>query len=369
MPTPRFDSIRDVPIVLERAGSPGPSFADIDPSAPLHPPCSAIGGACSLSWNSMTGIARHQASDPDEFASALAGWSQDYTQLGRGRLQGELLQVALPDASLIYERSNLHMHENMSPPRDQVVIAIPLSLSGEPLFNGQRLSRDTLVLLRGGEEVEISAPGDFCTIGLTLGPRLLAQELRAEEPDLLERALSRHLLPLSPQAAQGLRENLCGSLGAFAREEWCLSDPRRANGAALSALEEVLQVIFGALRSPVPHTPGTPRALQQRRRLVLAAIEYMQQDLSQPLSLQELCDNLHTSQRTLQYCFRQICQTTPQQFFLALRLAEARRRLKQEPQQSITHLALDLGFASSSHFSSLYKRLYAEQPSLLVRQR
>ncbi|MDN6861068.1 hypothetical protein QO207_31140, partial [Pseudomonas sp. CAN2814] len=47
----------------------------------------------------MTGIARHQATDSDELACALAGWSQDYTQLGHGRLQAELLHVQLPAAA------------------------------------------------------------------------------------------------------------------------------------------------------------------------------------------------------------------------------------------------------------------------------
>lgn len=316
----------------------------------------------------MTGIARHQATDSDELACALAGWSQDYTQLGRGRLQAELLHVQLPDASLIYEHSNLHLHENMAPPANQLVIGIPLRVGADARFNGQPLQLDTLLVLEGGRELEICAPGEIHMLGLTLNGELLEQALGSEERELLELALARSRLQLDATAAEDFRQNLYASLSAFGEERWLPDDPQHASRATLSALGLLLQALETTLQQTSRHA-SHPRSLPQHRRLVLAAIERMQADLSQPLSLLELSQQLNTSQRTLQYCFRQVCQTTPQQFFLSLRLAEARRRLKQEPQQSITHLALDLGFASSSHFSSLYKRLYAEQPSVISRSR
>ncbi|MDF3935804.1 helix-turn-helix domain-containing protein, partial [Pseudomonas citronellolis] len=311
-----------------------------------------------------TGIARHRASDSDELADALAGWSQAYTQLGRGRLQAELLHVQLAEASLIYEHSNLHLRENMAPPPGQVVIGIPLRVCAEARFNGQALRDDTLLVLPGGQELEICAAGEIHMLGLGLGEGLLQRLLGGEEQERLEQALAQRRLELSAAAAQRLRQSLGASVGAFSASRWSPEDPTHASTAIHSALSCLLQALDAGRADAAP-----PRTLEQHRRLVLAAIERMQLDLTRPLSLLQLCRDLHTSQRTLQYCFRQICQATPQQFFLSLRLAEARRRLKQEAPRSITELALDLGFASSSHFSTLYKRLYDEQPSLTLRQR
>ncbi|BAN48948.1 helix-turn-helix domain-containing protein [Metapseudomonas resinovorans] len=316
----------------------------------------------------MTGIARHQASDSDELAGALAGWSQDYTQLGRGRLHAELVHIQLAGASLIYEHSNLHLHENMTPPTGQVVFGLPLQVGDDSLFNGGALRHDTLLVLEGGREMEICASGEIGMLGLTVDRELLARLLGAEEQERLEQALGRSRLDISPLAAQGLRQDLCASIGAFERAE---CDPRSAEQSVrtvMSALDYTLQGLDEVLRGPGHSGATLPRSLEQRRRLVLAAVEIMQANLDLPLSMLELCQALNTSHRTLQYCFRQIAQATPQQFFLSLRLAEARRRLKQDPQQSITTLALDLGFASSSHFSSLFKRLYGEQPSLAGRR-
>ncbi|MCO6058821.1 AraC family transcriptional regulator [Pseudomonas sp. MOB-449] len=311
----------------------------------------------------MTGIARQQAFDSDELAGALAGWSQDYTQLGRGRLHAELLHIQLAEASLIYEHSNLHLHENMTPPAGQVVIGIPLKVSGDSLFNGGALSLDTLLVLEGGQEMEICAPGEIGMLGLTVGRPLLAQVLGTDEQECLEHALARRRLDLSPAAAQRLRQDLYGSISAFERAERDPLSAEQGGVAVMSALTCAVQGLDEVLQRPAQRL----RSLEQRRRLVLAAIDIMQANLDQPLTILELCQALNTSHRTLQYGFQQISQTTPQQFFLSLRLAEARRRLKQDSQQSITTLALDLGFASSSHFSSLYKRLYGEQPSLTGR--
>ncbi|MFZ6050098.1 helix-turn-helix domain-containing protein [Pseudomonas sp. CR3202] len=316
----------------------------------------------------MTGIARHRASDSDELAGALTGWCQDYTQLGRGRLQAELLHVQLPEASLIYEHSNLHLHENMAPPDGELVFGIPLSISADARFNGHALCLDTLLVLEGGQEMEICAPGEIGMLGLTVSRQLLDRVLDAHEQDLLHRALTRRRLEIAPAVAAELRRELHDSIGAFERGERDPRVARHGNAAVMSILGLAIQGLDERLHGQGGRLAPNPRALEQRRRLVLAAIDIMQDNLAEPLSLLELCRVLNTSHRTLQYGFQQICKATPQQFFLSLRLAEARRRLKLDPQQSITTLALDLGFASSSHFSSLYKRLYSEQPSATGRR-
>lgn len=318
--------------------------------------------------DAMIRIARHRPADSDELALALSGWSQDYTQLGRGRLQAELLQVLLPDAALIYEHSNLHLRETMAPPAHQVVIGLPLCTDGRSLFNGRPLDLDTLLVLEGGREFEICAPGEIGMFGLALDRSLLERLLTPEERELFEIAVARRRLPLASADAQALRADLGRALAAFDGAQGTPpSDPQDAGATVVSALQQVLGAVAAALGGDV--ADGGPRSLQRHRRLVDAAIDAMQADLARPLSLADLSRRLATSERTLQLSFRQVCRASPQQFFLCLRLADARRRLKQDPRQRITELALELGFASSSHFSSLYKRLYAEQPSLRLRQR
>jgi transcriptional regulator GlxA family with amidase domain len=53
---------------------------------------------------------------------------------------------------------------------------------------------------------------------------------------------------------------------------------------------------------------------------------------------------------------------TPQRFYLAVRLNEAHRLLK-ESTESIALIALRCGFVSASHLGSAYRKAYGHSPS------
>lgn len=315
----------------------------------------------------MTGLLSYQTNDSDEIACALTGWEQDYTQLGSGCLSAELVRVTFPESSLFFESSNLHLQQNMCPPLGQVVIGIPRYASGESLFNGQPLEGDSLLFLEGGRELEISAVGRLGMLGLCLNLTTLEQTLEASEHAMLTKAMELRKVPLSAEAAEAVRQSLASSLEAFQQGILDAECPESSRIAIASGLQKALCGVSETLDT-IRIPSRNHKALAERRRLVLAAIHEMRSELASPLAVETLCERLGISERTLQYCFRQVCHTTPQQFFLALRLGEAKRRLKNSPSEAITDIAFSLGFSSSSHFSSLYKRLYGTCPSAIRTQ-
>lgn len=312
----------------------------------------------------MTGLLSYQTNDSDDIAGALTGWEQDYTQLGAGCLTAELVRVTFTDASLFFESSNLHLQQNMCPPPGQVVVGIPLYATGESLFNGQPLATDSILFLQGGRELEISAVGRLGMLGLCLDLSSVEQILETSEHALLSKAMDLRQIPLSAKSAGALRHTLGTSLRAFQQGDIDADCAESSKATITSGLQTALCGVSETLDSDLVKARNR-KALAGRRQLVLAAIEVMRADLTSPLAIEEICSRLKTSERTLQYCFRQVCQTTPQQFSLALRLGEAKRRLKAPQPDAITQIAFDLGFSSSSHFSSLYKRLYGTCPSAL----
>lgn len=311
----------------------------------------------------MTELVSYQTSDSDEIAGALTGWEQHYTQLGSGCLSAELVRVSLPDATLFLESSNLHIQQNMCPPHGHVVIGIPLFTSGGSLFNGLPLDSQSLLVLEGDRELEISAIGQLRMLGLCLDLTVAEDILDTSEYLQLTAALEKRKISLSAHAAQSVRGTLLNSLEVFRKASLDAESLQNCSAIVAAGLQNAIGGISEALGSISSQSLDRKAAIG-RRRLVLAAIEEMRSDLSMPLALEALCIKLGTSERTLQYCFRQICGTTPQQFFLALRLEEGKRRLKFSPSHSITEIAFELGFSSSSHFSSLYRRLYGNCPSL-----
>jgi AraC-like DNA-binding protein len=78
-------------------------------------------------------------------------------------------------------------------------------------------------------------------------------------------------------------------------------------------------------------------------------------------SLTRLANSLGVSPFYLSHVFRVEVGTSIHQYLLRLRLAVARRRLA-EGATSLSALALDLGFATHSHFTTAFRRQYGITP-------
>lgn len=94
---------------------------------------------------------------------------------------------------------------------------------------------------------------------------------------------------------------------------------------------------------------------------LVKAIVLMEQNLEQVLSVEEIARRCNISARQLERLWLQQFAVTPQRFYLNLRLAEARRLLK-ESTESIASIALRCGFVSASHLSSSYRKAIGVTP-------
>jgi AraC family transcriptional regulator len=104
--------------------------------------------------------------------------------------------------------------------------------------------------------------------------------------------------------------------------------------------------------SPTP--PRSMGGLSSRRlRLVL---EYIESTLGQPIKLRELAALAGISARHFERAFRQSTGSSPHGYVMDRRLHSARDLLINRPELPIEQIALRLGFSSSSHFSSAFRR-------------
>ncbi|MFD2453592.1 helix-turn-helix domain-containing protein [Ideonella paludis] len=128
------------------------------------------------------------------------------------------------------------------------------------------------------------------------------------------------------------------------------------------------QTVILAMHSEEFHQAQTiPRRADTRLKVVKRAIDFMRQHLQEEIGVPEICAAAFASRRSLQYCFEEFLQTTPQAYLRALRLNEARRALKLHQDKPITAIASDLGFSSASHFTRHYKLMFEELPSDTVK--
>ena len=91
------------------------------------------------------------------------------------------------------------------------------------------------------------------------------------------------------------------------------------------------------------------------------AIDLMQNNIEDPLSPQEVASHVGVSLRQLERLFKKYRSTTPQRFYLRLRLESARQLLLYTSQSGLD-VAIASGFSSHSHFIKSYRDVYGRTP-------
>lgn len=91
-------------------------------------------------------------------------------------------------------------------------------------------------------------------------------------------------------------------------------------------------------------------------------VRLMDANLEEPLALEQLAVYAGRSRRQLERLFREQLGTTPQRYYMELRITEA-RRLLQHTGLSQVDVLVACGFVSPSHFSKCYSAYFGYRPS------
>jgi AraC family transcriptional regulator len=123
------------------------------------------------------------------------------------------------------------------------------------------------------------------------------------------------------------------------------------------------------VRDTLRQAPPKPRARRDNtsvahKSLAEAAKSRLAESLAEPLPLHELAHALHTSPFHLARVFRAETGFSVNGYRSALRLRVALSRLAEDT-NGLTALALELGFASHSHFTDTFRREFGIVPSAL----
>ena len=104
--------------------------------------------------------------------------------------------------------------------------------------------------------------------------------------------------------------------------------------------------------------------LRMKSRYLGAAVELMEKNIEQPYPIETLADKIGVSIRRLEQAFKKHTQTTPAQYYLQVRLAQA-KTLIEETGLPFCSIAQATGFASQSYFTKRFREHYAISPSAL----
>ncbi len=123
-----------------------------------------------------------------------------------------------------------------------------------------------------------------------------------------------------------------------------------------SSLERFLAMVYCRLNniSFLGDESQTVSRFLLQSKLVAEVQAYMNEHLSQQLTVSELCEHFWISQTALARKFRRETGQGVMEYFADLKIAEAKRRIA-KGDRSFTEIAEELGFSSVNYFSKLFK--------------
>ena len=99
-----------------------------------------------------------------------------------------------------------------------------------------------------------------------------------------------------------------------------------------------------------------------RHTKLLRVIEFMRDNLEDPVPPSEIARQVGMSSRQMERLFAKYLGTSPKKYYLGLRLEKARNLLMQTD-LSLVEICVLCGFKASSHFSATYRKAYGVAPS------
>ena len=121
---------------------------------------------------------------------------------------------------------------------------------------------------------------------------------------------------------------------------------------------------YSSLKSRAPHyfNGGLPMGAWRRVN------DFIQNHLSEPLTLERLATIAHLSPGHFARAFKQTTGQSPHQYVISSRLAQA-RSLIVSTDAPLSHIAKSTGFSSNSHMTAMMKRAWRTTPTAFRRKR
>jgi AraC family ethanolamine operon transcriptional activator len=311
------------------------------------------------------------AHDADQLACELTNWNQRYDQISAGLFAGALTELRQPGLQVFREDLSQAVRQSCRVWPDAIWFGLPDHEGELTRINGRQSAADWIMVQAGNVEFELVTPAAYRIYGIVASRQLLAQTAqrlgceidwqRLQSAELLQvdaatraacvRSL-RRLLPTSDDGGGAL----VGASGLMADTA---TDAAPWQDAVLGGLLAMLD------RSCVE--PAMAVSLQRRRQVVALARDYMLAHRGDSITVPALCEQVHVSRRTLQYCFEDVLGMSPNAYLRMLRLNGVRRQLHDG--RAIGELAGEWGLCNFSQFSSDYRKLFGLTPSAAQKRR
>jgi transcriptional regulator GlxA family with amidase domain len=237
-----------------------------------------------------------------------------------------------------------------------------LVVVGGLLHKGPQADHESISVLQKAAAQDVSiiglCTGSFAMIraGLMQGRRCCVSWYHYN--DFLEEFAD--VKPVADQVyvIDGKRITCAGGAGALDLAAW-LVEKHLGKAVAQKSLR-ILQV--DRVRSASAPQPQPPTVQLSHNERVRKAVLTMEQNMSAPLSIEELSNRVNISKRQLERTFSEQLGVSPQACYRDLRLRHGLWQLL-NTDKAISDIAADCGFSDASHFSRHFSKTFKRPPS------
>lgn len=315
------------------------------------------------------------AHDADQLACELTNWQQSYDQISAGRFRGALVELRMPKIQVFKESLSQAVRQSCRVWPGAIWFGLP----DHPVatrINGRQAGQEWIMVQPGEQEFELVTPSAYGIYGIVVCRRTLA-EAAARSGCVIdwERVQAAEVLQVDGAARAACVQTLAGLLGEDGHGAPAggamptRAGPSGPSGAdAAGGVPHWQEAVLGALLEMLDRSciePVAAASAQRRQRVVAKAREYILAHRADSITVPELCEQVHVSRRTLQYCFEDVLGMSPMLYLRMVRLNGVRRQLHDPAARgsAIGDVAGAWGLCNFSQFSSDYRKLFGECPS------
>lgn len=298
-------------------------------------------------------------SSPWEHAACMPDWDTNQYQVlnSRSDFSGSLSTLSLGDKfNICFEHIDTGMISQLGAPiLDK--IAIVFFLEGSAIINGRKIENDLYLFSKVG--IRAFAKQKITLAIMTFDPEFFVKKFGCSSAHIESSNPFEMSIGMGQLDLRCLRENLKQLMYSTS-----ISCPGAVVVSQVSAL-------FNCLRSSLVESKFAHPfdEISNRQFIFDAAIKVMADHYrDEALEINDICDSINVSRRTLQYSFTDISGINPRNYLRILRLNDAYRNLLNNSGESIQNVAMDAGFNHIGRFSQYYKDFFGELPSSTLRR-
>ena len=290
-------------------------------------------------------------------------------QLQPGTLTIHNQVIELDEITITRYASNRKMFQYLTIPSKHVLFVLTSGIINDCKWCGVDVTDNSLLILHPQQEHQALIPTVWESVEIMISDEAIINESILSE--LLWRQTlqpTKAMFNRLPAHISTLRQKLLNLFRSTKRLDALLNDKIAQNTLKDQIIDELRMILLKIETDGFQH-----QSMSQSRRYhyFSRAMAFIEANLEHPLTVQQICDQIGTTPRTLQLTFKELSGVSPYQYILSRKLHSIQQDLikLQDDGIPIFHVAQKYGIQHAGRFSQHYKRLFTESPQATLKRR